>query len=98
MKQGSGTEAVNTTFQIKILYRRSRILLLTISLALSSILMVSVLIISLFVSSIFGFDVHIAGGILFALSLSALLGSLALFIYDMTLSLSALRIELKDYL
>jgi hypothetical protein len=97
-KLSSGSEATNATYQIKILYRRSRILLVTISLALSSILMVSVLIMSLFASSIFNLDLHIAGGILFALSLLLLLASLALFIYDMTLALSALRLELKDHL
>jgi len=97
-KVNSEPEAVNTTFQIKILYQRSRILLVAISLALSSILMVSLLIISLFASSILNLDLHIAGGVLFALSLLTLLGSLALFIYDMTLSLSALHLELKDYL
>lgn len=97
-KSETSANAASMTIQIRILYRRSQILLISISLALSSIFMVSVLIISLFTSSIFALDLHIPGGILFALSLGALILSLALFIYDMTLSLSALRLELKDYL
>jgi hypothetical protein len=84
--------------EIRILYRRSRILLVAISLALGSIFLVSVLIISLFASSIFGLDLHYWAGLLFALSLLALIASLALFIQDMSLSLSALKLELKDHL
>jgi hypothetical protein len=88
----------NVHVQIRILYRRSRILLVSISLALSSIFLVSVLIISLFASSIFNLDLHLWAGALFALSLLALIASLALFIQDMGLSLSALKLELRDYL
>ncbi len=84
--------------EIRILYRRSRILLVSISLALGSIFLVSTLIISLFASAIFNLDLHLWGGALFALSLGTLLLSLMLFIYDMTVSLNALRLELKDYL
>ncbi len=97
-KRGSAADAASATVQIKILYRRSRLLLVSISLALSSIFAISVLIVSLFASSIFGLDIHILGGLLFALSLAALILSLAIFIYDMTIALSALRLELKDHL
>ncbi|HLF02231.1 MAG TPA: DUF2721 domain-containing protein [Anaerolineales bacterium] len=97
-RDDSDFERKQAAVQIKILYRRSRILLVSISLALSSIFLVSTLIVSLFASAIFNLDLHLWGGALFALSLGALLLSLSLFIYDMTLSLSALRLELKDYL
>jgi hypothetical protein len=97
-KTRSSAEAVTLAGQIKILYRRSQILLVAISLALASIFFVSVLIISLFAGSIFGFDIHIAGGILFALSLGSLIIALGLFIYDMTIALNAVQLEVKDYL
>jgi hypothetical protein len=98
VKHETVTDAVSTNIQIKILYRRSQILLVAISLALVSIFFVSVLIISLFAGSIFGLDIHLYGSILFAMSLIALILSLALFIYDMTLALNALRLELKEHI
>ncbi len=97
-KTRSPAEAAPIAVQIKILYRRSQLLVVSISLALTSIFFVSVLIISLFAGSIFGFDIYLPGGVLFALSLGSLLVSLGLFIYDMTLALNAVRIEVKDYL
>lgn len=91
-------EAESLSVQIRILYRRSQILLLSITFALASIFCVGLLVISLFAGSVFGLDLHIWGGVLFTLSLVSLTGSLALFIRDMSLALSALKLELKHYL
>jgi hypothetical protein len=88
----------NRRIQIRILYRRSRLLLVAISLALASVFFVSLLIISLFAGSVFSLDLHVGGGLLFTLSLLTLTLALALFIGDMTLALRALRLELHDYL
>ena len=90
--------AANQHIQIQILYRRSRILLYAISLALTSVFFISVVIVSLFVGSVLNLDQHIWIGILFTLSLLSLAASLVLFIHDMTLALQALKLELKDHL
>lgn len=90
--------AENLHVQIQILYRRSRILLYAISLALTSVFFISVVIVSLFVGSVLNLDQHIWIGILFTLSLLSLAASLVLFIHDMTLALQALKLELKDHL
>lgn len=81
--------------QIRILYRRSRVLLLAISLALGSILFVSLLVTALF--STFFIQVNLQGTvvILFTISLLCLVASVVLFIQDMSLALKALTEELK---
>ena len=83
--------------QIRILYRRSRILLLSTSLALTSVLLAALLIISLFIHYLAPLNLHHLVVALFALSLTSLVASLVLFIKDMTLSLRALREELRDH-
>lgn len=90
--------AANLHVQIQILYRRSRLLLYAISLALASVFFISVVIVSLFIGSVLNVDQHIWIGLLFTLSLISLTASLALFIRDMTLALQALKLELKDHL
>lgn len=90
--------AANLHVQIQILYRRSRLLLYAISLALASVFFISVVIVSLFIGSVLNLDQHIWIGLLFTLSLISLTASLALFIRDMTLALQALKLELKDHL
>jgi hypothetical protein len=90
--------AANQHVQIQILYRRSRLLLYAISLALASVFFISVVIVSLFIGSVLNLDQHVWIGILFTLSLISLTLSLVLFIRDMTLALQALKLELKDHL
>lgn len=82
--------------QIRILYRRSRILLLSTSLSLTSVLLAALLIVALFVHYLTAVNLHHIVVVLFVLSLTALVASLVLFIKDMTLSLQALREELRD--
>ena len=82
--------------QVRILYRRLRLLLLAIALALVSVLLVALLIITLFANYLF--DTTFRGLVVafFALSLISLVASLGLFIRDMSLSLAALREDLHD--
>lgn len=82
--------------QIRILYRRSRILLFSTSLALTSILFAVLLIVALFIHFLSAVNLHYLVATLFVCSLTSLVVSLALFIEDMTLSLRALREELRD--
>jgi len=91
-------DAEHLKIQIRILYKRSRILLYSISSALSSVFFISLLIISLFVSFISAINLHYIVIALFIFSLIFLVISMALFIYDMTLSLKAVEEELNPIL
>jgi hypothetical protein len=77
--------------QIRILYRRARILMIAICLALVSVLLAAVLIMTLFVHFLGAADLRVLAVVVFVLSLLSLMASLVLFIQDMTLSLKALR-------
>jgi hypothetical protein len=84
--------------QIRILYRRLRILLLAIALALGSVLLTALLIITLFANYLFATTFRGLIVVFFALSLLSLVSSLVLFIRDMSLSLTALQEDLHDFL
>ena len=84
--------------QIRILYRRSRILLLSTTLALTSVLFAALMVIALFIHYLSAPNLEYLVVSLFAVSLTSLVVSLLLFIRDMTLSLRALREELQDWL
>ena len=97
--QRAGAEAGQRSrldVQIRILYRRSRILLLSTSLSLTSVLLAALLIVALFVHYLAAVNLHHLVVVLFVFSLTTLVASLVLFIKDMTLSLQALREELHD--
>jgi hypothetical protein len=83
-------------FQVQILYRRSRILMLSTIFALSSVLSSALLIVTLFVYYVTETGMYRCVAILFTLSQLSLVASLTLFIQDMTVSLRALREELSD--
>lgn len=91
-------DAKHLAYQIKILYRRLRIQLLAISFALASVFCVGLLVTALFAVYLSSADLHKQIAVLFVLSLIFLVLSLALFIRDMSLSLGALKEELRDYI
>ena len=80
--------------QVVIIYQRARLLRITIALAGLSVLLAAVLIITLFLTAL----LHWEGGLLVSLVFIACMGclivSLATFIYDIHLSLVALKMEL----
>lgn len=86
----------NLALQIHVLYRRSKILMYSISFALASIFFVALLVIALFSEYSLHLIFTYAITLLFSFSLISLIISLILFIKDMSLSLKALRLEIKD--
>lgn len=82
--------------QIRILHRRLRLLVLSIVLALGSVLLAALLILSLFANYLFGTTFRGLVVVCFALSMLSLVLALVLFICDMSLSLSALQEDLQD--
>lgn len=93
------TEEINNLkAQVGILYQRSKILMFSISFAITSIFFVSLLIIALFSASILGLHINIIITIFFILSLISLTISLILFIKEISLSLKALKLEIAELL
>lgn len=82
--------------EINILYKRSRILLLAVSTSLISIFFVSLLVITLFGIFYFKKDLSIFIVFCFVASLFSLIISVLFFITDMTLSLKALKLDIKE--
>jgi hypothetical protein len=80
--------------QVRITYRRARILRLAIILGCFSILFVAVTVLSLFAEQVLGVVVDYFSVPCFGLALLALLGSLYLFIRDVGVSLTALELEI----
>ena len=89
-------DRVRVTEQVVTIYRRARVLRLTITLAALSVLLTAVLIIALFLAVLFGQDYGLAISLIFIACLVSLIGSLIAFIYDIYLSLAALRLELNQ--
>jgi hypothetical protein len=82
--------------QIKIIYRRARVLRLTIALAGLSVLLAAVLIMTLFLTALLKWQNGLFVSLTFIACLGSLVGSLILFIYDIHLSLVALKLEIKQ--
>jgi hypothetical protein len=82
--------------QIGVLYRRARLIQISIILAASSVLFAALLVITLFFAALMRWDNTILVSLLFIGCLLMLLASLLTFIIEIHLSLKALRIEMGD--
>lgn len=82
--------------QVAIIYRRAQLIRLTIVLAAASVLLAAVLIIVLFLAALMQWAGGLLVSVIFMLCLGALIASLITFIYDIHLSLVALKLELKQ--
>ena len=85
-------------YEIKILYRRSRLLRISIGAMVVSVISSSLIIPVLFFMTLWGHDLRIVGYILFILSIVSILISSLYFFRDVILSLHALKLEAWDYL
>jgi hypothetical protein len=82
------------TEQIEMIYRRAKLIRLSIVLAGLSVLFVAIMIITLFTMALFEFEVASLVAILFATSICSLVASLTAFVWDIYLALAALKMEL----
>ena len=82
--------------QVAIIYRRARMIRLSITLAALSALLASALIIVLFVTALLHAEQAILVSIIFIACMASLFASLVAFIRDINLSLHALKLELKN--
>jgi hypothetical protein len=81
--------------QLAVLWRRARIIRLSIILTAASALFAAILIVLLFLTAVLGWESAWLIGALFVLGMASLIGSLLLFIQDLNLSLAALYLEIE---
>lgn len=96
VRQVEQKERLRLSRQVEILYRRAKVIRLSIIMAAVSLLLTAVLIILLFLCAL----AHIEGGLaiimIFICCMASLIVSLAAFIRDIQLSLLALKHELDE--
>ena len=83
--------------QISILMKRARNLQRAILLATTSIFLVAMMIIGLFLNSWLLLNIEILIAVFFAVSMVCLVLSLVLFLWDISLSLNSIDIEVKHW-
>ncbi len=91
----TGHEREQTLAQVAIIYRRARLIRLSILLAAISVLLASALIIALFVTALLQWQQGAFVSLIFVGSMVSLFGSTMAFIWDINLSLHALKLELE---
>ena len=91
----SGEKHSQNLTQINIIYRRARVIRVSIGLAGFSVLLVSALIIILFVGALLDWQAGVFVILIFIVSMVSLFGSLLAFLYDINLALHALHLELQ---
>jgi len=84
--------------QVTILYRRARLIQISIILGTVSLLFAAVLIITLFFTALRHLELAVLISLLFMCCLGSLIGSLIAFIMDIRLSLKALKMEMEHEL
>jgi hypothetical protein len=93
MRGISGAERERALAEVKVLWRRARIVRAGIALAVLSALLAALLIISLFVGSLLTLSAGVPAG-LFVMCMLGLIGALLMFFWDINLSLTALKLEM----
>jgi hypothetical protein len=91
----TGHEREQTLAQVAILYRRAKIIRLSITLAATSASLAAVLIVTLFVTALLQWQQGLLIGLIFVACMASLFASLVAFICDINLSLHALKLELE---
>jgi hypothetical protein len=92
----TGHEREQTLVQVAILYRRAKIIRLSIILAATSASLAALLIVTLFVNGLLQSRLEYVVGLLFVACMLSLFASLIAFICDINFSLHALKLELVD--
>ncbi|MBN1929054.1 MAG: DUF2721 domain-containing protein [Chlorobiaceae bacterium] len=92
-----GVDRARIDREIDVLWRRARYVRSAILLAVASCLGAATLIILLFLTSLMHFEVPLLVSTVFIVSMICLIASLVLFLFDINLTLSALRIEFEGH-
>ena len=92
----SDEEREQVLAQVAIIYRRARMIRLSITLAALSALLAAALIIMLFLTALLHWESGLLPSVIFIGCMGSLFASLVAFIRDINLSLHALKLELKS--
>jgi len=95
LSERTGHEREQMLAQVAIIYRRARMIRVSILLAAISVLLAAALIITLFVTALLQWRQGTLASLIFIGSMVSLFGSMIAFIWDINLSLHALKLELK---
>ncbi|HUJ45187.1 MAG TPA: DUF2721 domain-containing protein [Opitutaceae bacterium] len=82
--------------QLAVLYRRAKIIRLAIILATTSVLLAGLLIMALFLAALLHVGAAFVATLCFILCMASLIASLLVFLVDLHVSLTALRVELTQ--
>lgn len=96
LSERSDEKREQTLAQVSILYRRARMIRLSITLAALSALLASALIITLFVTALLQWEAGLLTSLIFIACMASLFASLLAFIRDINMSLHALKLELES--
>jgi hypothetical protein len=96
LRELSASEQPPLQAQVDIIFQRAKVLRLAIALAVGSASLASVLIIALFLTALFKWEGGLFVGVVFIGCMMSLLMSLIAFMYDIQLSLQALKLELDS--
>ncbi len=97
MRGGGEADRARLAAQVRILYRRARLIRLAITMAAISVLFVAVLIIVVFVAALTKIEVGFVIVVLFICCMASLIVSLVAFIREIKLSLHALKLEIEHH-
>jgi hypothetical protein len=97
LKTGSHKIHENKNKQLRILYKRAQILRTSITLTSLTILLSSVMILLLFLKFTIAVSIDTAFLIFFAVAISCLIAGVIFFLIDITLTLKALKYQIRKY-
>lgn len=92
-----GVDRARIDREIDVLWRRARYVRSAILLAAASCLGAATLIILIFLTTLLQMDLPLLVSMVFIISMICLIGSLVLFLFDINITLSALRIEFEGH-
>ncbi len=98
LEREQAVDKAKKKIELRILFKRSRILKNSISSLSFSILASSLIIPVLLLMSLFDIDLHLLGILFFLLSITGILLSAVFLFIDVTLTLKALEFEVKDFI
>jgi hypothetical protein len=96
MRKAEETERARFLAQLPILYRRAKLIRLAIIYSALSVLLAGILIISLFLAVLLHLEIGPLVAFFFVGCIGCLIVSLVMFIWDINLALSALRLEMAE--
>jgi hypothetical protein len=94
-RQSGDVDRQRLDAELKILWRRARLLQMAITLAVAGALFACALVITIFIGVLMQLDIAMEVVVLFISCMTAVIASLVLFIRDVDLGLHALRLELE---